>query len=210
MVLVPYTGRIARHRGLLPVVIGSGDRIGGHDPHNTSTLRCLVLILLDLGQLLLHPGIVQDLICMSWLTLYCIVLYCMEDNVWKVLVGWRVRNLHLTSSSPSSSSSPPLSPPPTPLPLRQPLLPLALPPLALEPLSLPLALLLLWLPPSLGEEGLGHVGFFSSRGGSFGRLLSFSVCSGPCRHLVPDSGSILISWCGRMSHLGAQCIRPTY
>ena len=75
MVLVPYTGRIARHRGLLPVVIGSGDRIGGHDPHNTSTLRCLVLILLDLGQLLLHPGVVQDLICMSWLTLYCIVLY---------------------------------------------------------------------------------------------------------------------------------------
>lgn len=75
MVLVPYTGRITRHRGLLPVVIGSGDRIGGHDPHDTSTRRCLVLILLDLGQLLLHPGVVQDLICTSWLTLYCIVLY---------------------------------------------------------------------------------------------------------------------------------------
>lgn len=75
MVLVPYTGRITRHRGLLPVVIGSGDRIGGHDPHDTSTRRCLVLILLDLGLLLLHPGVVQDLICMSWLTLYCIVLY---------------------------------------------------------------------------------------------------------------------------------------
>ena len=62
---VPHAGRIARHGGTLSVFIGGRYGVGGRDACNATSRSRLLLILQDLFQLLLHLGLVENLISPS-------------------------------------------------------------------------------------------------------------------------------------------------
>ena len=59
MLSVPHAGGIACHGGASTVFIGSGDRVRGGDPSNTTSCSRLLLILQDLLQLALQLGLIH-------------------------------------------------------------------------------------------------------------------------------------------------------